>query len=105
MNDPRPRGKQNSAYRSAPHFLKPRAISRTSHIAVLAISSPSETDRIEIAKRNLESRGARVTIAENLAQRHRGYLAGTDDERVQQLNRYLSSPDFDAFFFTRGGYG
>src|SRR6266550_384041 len=105
MNDPRPRGKQNSAYRSAPHFLKPRAITRTSHIAVLAISSPSEPEKIEQAKHNLESRGARVTIAENIAQRHRGYLAGTDDARVEQLNRYLNSPEFDAFFFTRGGYG
>ena len=119
MNDPRPRGKQNSAYRSAPHFLKaeggkqkaevildkPRALPPNPRIAVLAISSPSEPDRIEQAKKNLESRGARVTLAENFAHRHRGYLAGTDDERVEELNRYLNSAEFDTFFFTRGGYG
>jgi len=105
MNDPHPQGKQNSAYRSAPHFLKPRAITRSAHIAVLAISSPSESDRILEAKRNLESRGARITLAENIAHRHHGYLAGTDDERAQELNRYLNSAEFDAFFFTRGGYG
>ena len=119
MNDPRPRGKQNSAYRSAPHTLKaeggkqkaevildkPRALPSNPHIAVLAISSPSETDRIEHAKQNLEARGARVTLSANFAHRHRGYLAGTDDERVQELNRYLNSTEFDAFFFTRGGYG
>jgi muramoyltetrapeptide carboxypeptidase len=87
------------------HLIKPRAITRNSRIAVLAISSPSEIEKIEQARRNLESRGARVTIAENIAHRHRGYLAGTDDERVEQLNRYLNSPEFDAFFFTRGGYG
>jgi len=72
---------------------------------VLAISSPSEIDRIEQAKRNLEARGARVTLAGNFAHRHRGYLAGTDDERLEELNRYLNSAEFDAFFFTRGGYG
>src|SRR5260370_14714529 len=105
MNDPHPQGKQNSAYRSAPHFLKPRAITRSAHIAVLAISSPSESDRILEAKCNLESRGARITLAENIAHRHHGYLAGTDDERAQELNRYLNSAEFDAFFFTRGGYG
>src|SRR6266536_2576787 len=107
MNDPHPRGKQNSAYRSAPHYsglrtedsglseglIKPRAISRDARIAVLAISSPSELERILEAKAKLESCGARVTIAENIAQRHRGYLAGTDDERVEQLNRYLNSPE------------
>ncbi len=86
-------------------LIRPRAISRTSHIAVLAISSPSEIDRIEQAKRNLEARGARVTLAGNFAHRHRGYLAGTDDERLEELNRYLNSAEFDAFFFTRGGYG
>src|SRR5260370_32432339 len=86
-------------------FIRPRAITRNAHIAVLAISSPSEIDRIELAKRNLEARGARVTIAENIAHRHRGYLAGTDDERAQELNRYLNSSEFDAFFFPRVGYG
>jgi len=106
MNDPRLQGRQNSAYRSAPHFLvKPRAITRNAHIAVLAISSPSPVDRIEQAKKNLESRGLRVTLADNIAHAHRGYLAGSDDERAQELNRYLNSSEFDAFFFTRGGYG
>src|SRR5262249_35673174 len=119
MNDPRPRGKQNSAYRSAPHsskaeggrqkaevvLVKPRALPNNPHIAVLPISSPSEIERIAQAKKNLEARGARVTIADNFAHRHRDYLAGTDDERVEELNRYLNSAEFDAFFFTRGGYG
>src|SRR5438552_6057618 len=106
MNDPRPRGKQNSAYRSAPRFLsKPRALAMNAHVAVLAISSPSEAPRIDVARQHLESKGLRVTVADNIAHQHRGYLAGTDDERAQELNRYLNSPEFDAFFFTRGGYG
>jgi len=87
------------------HLNKPRAMSRNAHVAVLAISSPSENDRIEIAKQRLESRGMRVTIADNIAKSHRGYLAGTDDERLEELNRFLNSDDYDAFFFTRGGYG
>ncbi len=87
------------------HLVKPRAITRNAHIAVLAISSPSEIERIERAKKNLELRGLRVTLADNIAHSHRGYLAGSDDERAQELNRYLNSSEFDAFFFTRGGYG
>lgn len=87
------------------HLLKPRAITRNPHIAVLAISSPSESERIEEAKRHLESRGARVTIAGNIAHSHRGYLAGTDAERVEELNHCLNSDEYDAFFFARGGYG
>jgi len=82
----------------------PRALTPNARVAVLAISSPSEMDRIETAKRHLEQRGLRVTLASNIDHRHRGYLAGTDDERVAELNHYLNS-DCDAFFFARGGYG
>src|SRR2546425_10762868 len=56
-------------------------------------------------KKNLEAKGLRVPLAPNFANRHRGYLAGTDDERLQELNQFLNSDEFDAFFFTRGGYG
>jgi muramoyltetrapeptide carboxypeptidase len=61
--------------------------------------------RIEAGVRTLESRGLRVTLASNIDHRHRGYLAGDDDERLEQLNHYLRSDDVDAFFFARGGYG
>jgi muramoyltetrapeptide carboxypeptidase len=69
------------------------------------MSSPSELPRIEAAARTLEQRGLRVTLAANINHRHRGYLAGDDDERLAELNRYLRSDGFDAFFFARGGYG
>ena len=48
----------------------------------------------------------RVTLADNIAhQGEHGYLAGTDDERLEILNQFLRSTEFDAFFFARGGYG
>jgi muramoyltetrapeptide carboxypeptidase len=84
----------------------PRAITRNSHLAVLAISSPSELPRIEIGKRNLEARGLRITLAENLASSgEHSYLAGTDEERLAIVNRFLRDPQFDGFLFARGGYG
>jgi muramoyltetrapeptide carboxypeptidase len=83
----------------------PRPLTRNGHVVVLAISSPSDMPRIEAGVRTLESRGLRVTLATNIDHRHRGYLAGDDDERVEQLNHYLRSGDVDAFFFARGGYG
>ncbi len=88
-----------------PRLILPRAISRNAHIAVLAASSPSEVPRIEEARRHLEAEGLRVTLADNLGHQHRGYLAGTDDERVEELNRFVRSAEYDAFFFSRGGYG
>src|SRR5437764_6245888 len=90
---------------SARMLIPPRALQRNGHVVVLAISSPSEMPRIQAGVRALEQRGLRVTLASNIDHRHRGYLAGTDDERLEQLNHYLRSNDIDAFFFARGGYG
>lgn len=85
-------------------LMRPRALGPGGHIAVLAASGPSELSRIQAAADSIRSRGFRVTLASNIDHRHKGYLAGTDAERVEELNRYLRS-DVDAFFFARGGYG
>jgi muramoyltetrapeptide carboxypeptidase len=85
--------------------MRPRALPSNGHIAVLAASGPSERSRIEEAARVIEKRGHRVTLAPNIDHRHRGYLAGSDDERVEELNRFFRSSEYDAFFFARGGYG
>ena len=86
-------------------LTRPRALLNNSRIAVLAASGPSDITRIEEAARIIERRGHRVTLAPNIGHRHRGYLAGSDDQRVESLNRFLKSPEYDAFFFARGGYG
>ncbi|HEX8169459.1 MAG TPA: LD-carboxypeptidase [Thermoanaerobaculia bacterium] len=86
-------------------LVRPRALPRHAHIAVLAGSSPSDAARVADGAHNLERLGHRVTLAPNIAARHRGYLAGSDDERAEILNRFFSSTEYDAFFFSRGGYG
>ncbi|HEV7922046.1 MAG TPA: LD-carboxypeptidase [Thermoanaerobaculia bacterium] len=84
---------------------RPKPLPPNGHVAVLAISSPSELSRIREGAAHLEEYGLRVTLAENIDHRHRGYLAGGDDERVAILNRFLRSDEFDGFLFARGGYG
>lgn len=86
-------------------LIRPRALPANAHIAVLAASGPSDPARIQDAARHIEARGHRVTLASNIGSRHWGYLAGTDDARVETLNRFFNSPEYDAFFFARGGYG
>jgi muramoyltetrapeptide carboxypeptidase len=72
---------------------------------VLAASSPSELPRIREAVSHLEAYGLRVSLASNIDHHYRGYLAGTDDERIEELNRCLRSDEYDAILFARGGYG
>lgn len=83
----------------------PRALPQNAHIAILATGGPSELERIDEGARAIEAAGHRVTLAANIDRRHRRYLAGTDAERLAELNRFLRSPEYDAFFFARGGYG
>lgn len=72
---------------------------------MLAISSPSDEARIDQGKLALEGFGLRVSYGGNLFTRERSYLAGSDETRLLEINRALNSPEFDAFFFARGGYG
>ena len=84
---------------------RPRPITRSARVAVLALSSPSELPRIQEAAHHLEALGLSVALARNIDHHHRGYLAGSDHERVEELNRFLRDPQFDGFVFARGGYG
>jgi muramoyltetrapeptide carboxypeptidase len=82
----------------------PKPLLPGGHVAVLAASSPSELPRIEEGARHLEALGLTVTLAPNIDHVN-GYLAGTDEERVETLNQFLRSEEYDAFLFARGGYG
>jgi len=86
-------------------LTRPRPLRADGHVAVLAASSPSKPERIELAVQTLISRGLRVTLAPNLYDVDQPYLAGTDDRRLSAVNDALRDPQFDAFLFTRGGYG
>jgi muramoyltetrapeptide carboxypeptidase len=83
---------------------KPRRLPPGAHVAVLAISGPSEAERIESAAERLRAHGLRVTIAGNVAERSHLYLAGDDDLRLGEINKAFAA-DYDAFLFARGGYG
>ncbi len=85
-------------------LIRPKPLTRGGHVAVLAASSPSELPRIEEGVRHLEAMGLRTTLAPNIATVN-NYLAGTDDQRVEILNQFLRSDQYDAFLFARGGYG
>lgn len=86
-------------------LIFPRPLPPNGHIAVCAISGPSNLERVRAGAVRLEQRGYRVSLAPNIDRVYRDYLAGPDDERVAELNHYLNSDDVDALFFSRGGYG
>lgn len=67
-------------------------------------SAPSDAKAVDRGVAYLEQRGLVIaTHRPNFSQL--GYLAGTDTDRVDELNRFLRSPDVDGIVCVRGGYG
>ena len=86
-------------------LVRPRALRPGDHIGVIAASSTATEERVSQAAESLRKQGFRVTLAGNLFERERSYLAGSDLRRAEELNRLLRDDSIDAFFFSRGGYG
>ena len=73
-------------------------------IGIAAVSGPAEEAKLDRGLAYLRSKGYRVVEASNLRARS-GFLAGSDRERAEGYRALLRSPEVDAIFFGRGGYG
>ncbi len=67
-------------------------------------SSPDEFSRIEKGVKYIENFGYRVKVGANVGKNH-GYLAGKDDERLDDLHSMFKDKTVNAIFTIRGGYG
>jgi len=73
-------------------------------VGVVAASGPPSADLLNEGIRFLERRGFRVRTGRHVYEKN-GYLAGTDDQRCQDLNAMLRDAEVRGIFFARGGYG
>lgn len=75
---------------------------------LVGLISPSaatpERIQFEFAKESLEALGLQVKLGENLKNR-RGHLAGSDQERADDLNGMFADPEVKAVICIRGGSG
>jgi muramoyltetrapeptide carboxypeptidase len=72
-------------------------------IGVVALSGPVDGEQLDRGLQRLRACGRRVELAPNLRHR-RGYLAGTDDERLAGLDAVLDA-GARTVIAARGGYG
>jgi muramoyltetrapeptide carboxypeptidase len=83
---------------------RPDALRPGDQVALVSPSGPLRPETLVEGIALLESWGLRVSVAPHAHARH-GFLAGTDAERLADLNTALADPGIRGVVSTRGGYG
>ena len=73
-------------------------------IGIIAPSGGVNKNKLEIAVNNLKELGFEVKLAKNIFENKR-YLAGNDEDKIEELHRFFQDPDVDLIMCARGGYG
>jgi len=86
------------------HPHRPRCLKPGDRVRLVSPASTPELDGVRRCVGLLEGWGLRVELGRHIFREH-GYLAGTDDERLDDINAALRDPSLRAIFATRGGKG
>lgn len=73
-------------------------------LALVAPAAAIAEDVLEATLAQLDVLGVRYHLGRHVRARHR-YLAGTPEQRLEDLHQAFSLPDIDAVWCLRGGYG
>ncbi|MEO7272515.1 MAG: LD-carboxypeptidase [Vicinamibacterales bacterium] len=85
--------------------IKPKRLSLGDTVGIVAPASATfNTLDLQIARESLEALGLKVEVGRHVLDRH-GYLAGQDEDRAADINRFFANPDVRAVLPLRGGWG
>lgn len=86
-------------------FTRPPVLGAGSRVALVAPAGPLlEHDDLRRGEELCRALGFEPVLGPN-AYQHYGYLAGTDAQRLSDLNSAIADPRIDAVWCLRGGYG
>lgn len=83
---------------------KPPPLRAGQAIGVVAPAGATDVAALDAGVRVLEQAGFRVRLGASVRQRS-GYLAGSDSERLRDLEAMFRDPEVGAILASRGGYG
>lgn len=86
-------------------MMYPNRLKKGDYVGICAPASPINTIQFIKGVQFLEEMGLQPIIGNNVYKNTLGYLAGTDEQRVTDLNEMLRSERIKAIIFARGGYG
>lgn len=86
---------------------RPERLHHGDAVAVVAPAGPVPAELLDEGLAQLHDWGLRVQVGEHALRRHPqlDYLAGTDDQRAEDLQRAWCDPEVRAVLCARGGYG
>jgi len=98
------RGGQERSRRSKPRMIKPKALKQGDQVAVIAPASGVAPEAFDRALANLEGLGFKPKAGEH-ARGRKGFLSGTDAERLADIHAAFADKDVKAVWCVRGGGG
>lgn len=97
-------GIQLGAGRKANGLQLPNRLRKGDQVGLITPASYIEDDGLQKAVTNLESLGLKVVMGKNIRKIY-GSLAGTDQERLDDLHSMFANTAIPAVWCARGGYG
>jgi len=86
------------------HYIKPPPLQRGDTIGIVSPSSPVERNALTQGLRYLEEKGFKIQFGKHAYDVDR-FLAGTDQDRVNDIMDFYRDPTIKAIFASRGGQG
>jgi len=87
------------------HLQKPKKLLKGDTIGIVSpASSPDDLSRINKGAAYFENLGYSVEVGKNVG-KYYGYLAGSDEERIEDLHAMFANKNVKAIICVRGGYG
>lgn len=89
---------------ATPKLIKPKRLKKGSIVGLITPASPLTTEAYKLAIQNVKDLGYKVKLSDNFNARA-GFLAGTDEQRLDDLHQMFADPEVDGIICGRGGYG
>lgn len=86
-------------------YILPKKIKKGDTIGIISLSGVVEDKKsFEQGVKKLEELGFKVKVSEHVFDKSR-YLAGNDDDKIEELHKFFKDPEVDCILCSRGGYG
>lgn len=85
-------------------LIKPQRLYEGDNVGLISPAGPVKEDKLEKGMATLESLGLRVRLGTH-ARAAKGYLAGGDRDRAEDVYEMFNDPSVKGIFCIRGGFG